>query len=259
MSDFILQAMLAGMLIALAAGPMGCVLIWRRMAYFGDSMAHSALVGIALGIAMGVSHSIGIISICIVFAIILGSLELKGNLPTDTLLGILAHSSLSLGLVWVSLMNQPINLEAILFGDILTITFHEFKLIAIGVVVILGCIAKIWPKLVLLTLNEDLAFAEGVNVKKIKWIFMVILSMMVAFSVQVIGILLLMSLMIIPAAAARQWARSPLSMSLIAMLVGVLSVALGIWFSLKLDVPSAPCIVLCSTLIFNCSVLYRLV
>ena len=250
MSDFIFQAMLAGILIALAAGPMGSILIWRRMAYFGDSMAHSALVGIAVGITMGVSHSIGIISICIIFAAILGSLELKGNLPTDTLLGILAHSSLSLGLVWVSLMNQPINLETILFGDILTITFHEFKLLVIGVIVILGCIAKIWPKLVLLTLNEDLAFAEGIHVKKIKWIFMALLSMMVAFSVQIIGILLLMSLMIIPAATARQWARTPLSMSLLAMLIGTLSVVLGIWGSMQLDVPSAPCIVLFATLIF---------
>jgi len=250
MSNIIIQAMLAGVFIALAAGPMGCFLVWRRMAYFGDSMAHSALVGIALGISLGVSHSLGIIVVCILFAIALGSLELRGNLATDTLLGILAHSALSLGLIWISLMDHPINLESILFGDILTITYHESIAIVFGVLIVLGCIYKIWPKLILLTLHQDLAFAEGVHVKQIKWIFMALLSIMVAFSVQVIGILLLMSLMIIPAATARQWARSPLSMSLLAMLIGALSVMLGIWGSMQLDVPSAPCIVLCATLLF---------
>ncbi|MDG2348194.1 MAG: iron chelate uptake ABC transporter family permease subunit [Gammaproteobacteria bacterium] len=255
MSNFIIQAMLAGIFIALAAGPMGCFLVWRRMAYFGDSMSHSALVGIALGISMGVSYSLGIMLVCILFAVALGSLELKGNLATDTLLGILAHSSLSLGLIWISLMSHPINLEAILFGDILTITYHECMVIVLGVLIILGCIFKMWPKLILLTLHEDLAFAEGVHVKKIKWIFMALLSMMVAFSVQVIGILLLMSLMIIPAATARQWARTPLSMSLLAMLIGALSVVLGIWGSMQFDVPSAPCIVLCATLLFMSSLL----
>lgn len=255
MSEFILLASITGMLIALAAGPMGCFLVWRRMAYFGDSMAHSALLGIALGISMGTSHAIGIVIVCIVFTFILGTLELRGNLATDTLLGILAHSSLSLGLIWISMMNHPINLEAILFGDILTITRNELLSIIIGVGMILLGIILIWPKLLLLTLDEDLACAEGIQVKTTKWIFLGLLSMMVAFSVQLIGVLLLMSLMIIPAATARQWAKSPVSMSIIAMIVGAFSVVSGIWSSVLLDVPSAPCIVICATVMFKLSFL----
>lgn len=257
MSEFILLATIAGMLIALAAGPMGCFLVWRRMAFFGDSMAHSALLGIALGIYFGTSNAIGIVIVCIIFTIILGSLELNGNLATDTLLGILAHSSLSLGLIWISLMSHPINLEAILFGDILTITRHELASIIIGVAIILICIKTIWPKLILVTLHEDLAFAEGVNVTTIKWIFLGLLSMMVAFSVQLIGVLLLMSLMIIPAATARQVANSPNGMSIIAMFIGAFSVVLGVWLSVLLDVPSAPCIVICATIMFTLSFLMK--
>lgn len=243
MSDFILQSIVAGVLVAFASGPMGCFLVWRRMAYFGDSMAHSALLGIALGIALGISYTFGIIAIGIIFTLLLGSLELKGNLATDTLLGILAHTSLSLGLIWISIMNHPVNLEAILFGDILTITQHELVAIAVCVTFIIAVLVLLWPKLILLTLHEDLAFAEGVDVKKIKWTFMGLLSIMVAFSVQLIGILLLMSLMIIPAATARQWSHTPFSMACIAMVIGAVSVLVGMNVSIVLDVPSAPCIV----------------
>ncbi len=257
MNDFILQALIGGVLVALAAGPMGCLLVWRRMAYFGDSMAHSALLGVAIGLVMGLSHSFGIIVICIGFTILLGWLESYGNLATDTLLGILAHSTLSLGLIGISLMHHPVNLEAILFGDILTITHDELSWILFGVCVIYIVLYTIWSQLILVTLHTDLAFAEGVQIKKIKWLFMGLLSLMVAFSVQIIGILLLMALMIIPAAAARQWSKSPNRMASIAVVIGIVSVCLGIWLSIQLDVPSAPCIVLCSTAFFILSLLSK--
>lgn len=255
MSDFILEAVIAGVLIALAAGPMGCFLVWRKMAYFGDSMSHSALLGIAIGIAIGVSHSVGIIFICIIFTCILGILEQQGNLATDTILGILAHSCLSLGLIGISLMNHTINLETILFGDILTITTNELYWIFLGVALIMVCIYSVWPSLLLVTINEDLAMAEGIAVKKIKWFFLGLLSIMVAFSVQLIGILLLMSLMIIPAAAARQWVMSPSNMAFVAMCIGSISIILGVWLSIILDVPTTPCIVLCATFVFVCSLI----
>lgn len=250
MTSFIYQAMIAGVLISLVTGPMGCLLVWRRMAYFGDSMAHSALLGIAFGLAMGWSHSFGILLTCGVFTFVLGWLEHQSNLATDTILGILAHSTLSLGLVWISLLAHPTNLESILFGDILTISNSELLWILMGVGLALGCLYHIWSKLIFLTLHEELAHAEGIAVKQIKWVFMGLLSVIVALSVQMVGILLLMALMIIPAASARQWASSPESMAIIAVFNGMASVCSGVYLSLQLDVPTAPCIVLMTSLLF---------
>lgn len=257
MSSFLVQSMLAGIFIAFASGPMGCFLVWRRMAFFGDSMAHSALLGIALGIFLGLSNSFGIIVVCILFTFLLGWLEHWGNLEMDSILGILAHTSISLGLIWISLMSHPLNLEAILFGDILTITQAELIWICIGSIFVLTMIFKLWSKLILITLDENLAFAEGVNVSQVKWLFLMLLSMMVAFSVQLIGILLLMSLMIIPAATARQCAKSPNTMAIFAILVGSASVVLGIGLSIIFDSPTSPFIVITAAFFFLLSLLFQ--
>ena len=158
LEPFLINAVLAGVAVAVITGVMGCFVVWRRMAYFGDSLAHSALLGVALGFAVGVAVNLGIIIICSIFAVLLLWLA------TDTLLGILAHSALSIGMVTISIMGQRIDLHSILFGDILTVTRSELWWIYIGGIIVMIMLVTNWSSLVLMTLQEDLAQAEGVRV-----------------------------------------------------------------------------------------------
>ncbi|MEK9931623.1 MAG: metal ABC transporter permease, partial [Rhodospirillaceae bacterium] len=157
--SFIIKGLLAGIIVALVAGVMGCFVVWRRMAYFGDSLAHSALLGVAFGIALGINLNLSIIILCSFFALLLVWLQRKGIFATDTLLGILAHAALSVGVVTISLLEQRIDLHSYLFGDILTVGDDQIWWLVIGGSFILLTLALNWSSLVLMTIDEDLAQA----------------------------------------------------------------------------------------------------
>ena len=256
LEPFLVNAILAGFAVAVITGVMGCFVVWRRMAYFGDSLAHSALLGVALGFAVGIAVNIGIILICSVFALLLLWLQQKKVLATDTLLGILAHSALSLGMVTISVMGQRIDLHSILFGDILTVTRPELWWIYIGGAIVIIMLLMNWSSLVLMTLQEDLAQAEGIRVFLCNLLLMFLMTLVVAVSIRSVGILLISSLLIIPAATARQLARSPEGMAIIASFIGVTSVGLGIYFSFALDTPSGPTIVASAASLFTPLTIY---
>ena len=256
LEPFLVNAILAGFAVAVITGVMGCFVVWRRMAYFGDSLAHSALLGVALGFAVGIAVNIGIILICSVFALLLLWLQQKKVLATDTLLGILAHSALSLGMVTISVMGQRIDLHSILFGDILTVTRPELWWIYIGGAIVIIMLLMNWSSFVLMTLQEDLAQAEGIRVFLCNLLLMFLMTLVVAVSIRSVGILLISSLLIIPAATARQLARSPEGMAIIASFIGVTSVGLGIYFSFALDTPSGPTIVASAASLFTLLTIY---
>lgn len=241
---FFLRALLAGVMVAAVAAPLGCFAVWRRMAYFGDALAHSALLGVALGLMSGAGVTPGVVAVCALFAVLLLWLQQKKLLATDTLLGILAHSALSLGLVAISLLDRPdLDVHAYLFGDILTVREEELWWIGGGSLLALGLLLWHWPSLVLMTLHEDLARAEGVCGFRTHCVLMGLMTVIVAVSLQVVGVLLMTSLLIIPAAAARQLARSPSGMAMGGMGLGIVAVVAGLHASLAWDIPSGPAIV----------------
>ena len=247
---FIIRAIIAGVGIAIIAGAIGCFVVWRKMAYFGDSLAHSALLGVALGLVMGISTNLGTIIICSIFAVVLIWLQQKKILATDTLLGILAHSALSVGMVTLSLLEKSIDLHSYLFGDILAVTSAEIYFILFGGFFVLIFLYFNWSSFVLMTIDEKLAKAEGINIVFYQLLIMLLMTVVVAVSFKIVGLLLITSLLIIPAAAARQLANSPEKMAIISSLLAVLSVAIGVYSSLYLDTPSGPSIVVASTIIF---------
>jgi len=253
MDGFILMALAAGLCIAIVTGLLGCFVVWRRMAYFGDSLAHSAMLGIAIGLGLGIGISIGILLICSVFALLLLWLQQRGVLATDTLLGILAHSALSSGIVLISFSGMTIDLHALLFGDILTVTATDLVVIAAGGMLVLAVLSLVWSRLVLMTLSEDLASAEGINVFRMRLVFLFLMTLVVAVSVRMVGILLITSMLIIPAAAARPLAKRPETMAILAMVIGMVGVVSGIALSLAIDTPTGPSIVLMLTGIFAMS------
>jgi len=251
MDEFFVRALLGGIGIAVVAGPLGCVVVWRRMAYFGAALSHSALLGIALGLLVGVSPTIGVLVFCLNFAILLSLLERRKILASDTLLGILAHGSLALGLVTISLMEElRIDLMAYLFGDVLAIARQDLVLIYVLAILILGILATIWRPLLSATVHEDLAAVEGVPVERMRLVFVLMVACVIAIGMKVVGVLLIVSLLIIPAAAARRVARSPERMAITAALFGGTSVIGGLSASLYWDMPAGPAIVVMATLLF---------
>jgi zinc transport system permease protein len=256
LDDFFARALIAGAGVALMAGPLGCFIIWRRMAYFGDTMAHSALLGVALALLLEVDLIVGVFSVAATISIALMFLQRQGMLSTDSLLGILAHSTLALGLVIVSLMAWVrVDLLGYLFGDILAVSRTDLIAIYVGGAVVLAALAVIWRSLLTATVNGEIAQAEGLHPERSRLIFMLLMATIIAISMKIVGILLITSLLIIPAATARRFAASPEQMAVLASVLGVVAVLLGLVGSLKLDTPSGPSIVVAALVLFLLSLL----
>jgi len=247
---FILRGILAGIAVALISGLVGCFVVWRRMSYYGESIAHSSLLGVGFAILMGVSINLGIVFTCLLFGILFLWLQHSKVLSSDTLLGVLAHLALALGIIVISLNKIKIDIHAFLFGDILTVSSSDLWGMYLGVLIAVLLICYNWSSLLLVTIDEDLAKAEGVNTLNINLLFTSILTIVVAISIQIIGLLLITAMLIIPAAASRRLTNSPETMALVATFIGILSVILGIMLSVEIDAPSGPSIVLVSAILF---------
>ncbi|MFT5320381.1 MAG: zinc transport system permease protein [Pseudohongiellaceae bacterium] len=250
MADFILRALLAGLMVAIIAGPLGCFVVWRRMSYFGDTLAHSALFGIALGLLLDINLELAVIMACMLLAVVLVMLENRRGLSTDTILGILAHSSLALGLVIISFTDNQVNLMAYLFGDLLTVSTSNLIWIGLTVVIVLGVLFKNWNRLLTITLHEELAQVEGLNVLQLRLLLMMLIALIVAVSMKVVGVLLITSLLIIPPACARAFTKTPETMSAFASMVGCIAVCGGLAASWFWDTPTGPSIVVATSILF---------
>lgn len=251
MSDFFLRALIGGIGVALVTGPLGCFVVWRRMAFFGDSLAHGALLGVALGVAAGVEINLAILIVCLAFALILTGLERQKRLALDTLLGIVAHGALALGLVAASFIKGArLDVTAYLFGDVLGISLGDLYWIYGGGAVVLIALAISWKPLLALAVHPELARAEGVHVRTARLVFMILIALTVAIAMKIVGVVLVTALLVIPAAAARRVAPTPEIMALLASLFGVLAVAGGLGGSLAWDTPSGPSIVVAALVVF---------
>ena len=256
MDDFILRAVVAGCGIALVAGPLGCFVVWRRMAYFGDTLSHAALLGVAAGFALGVAPMLGVILTCIAVGALLLGFQSQSRVPTDTLLGILSHAALSFGLIAIGFMDTVrVDLMGYLFGDILAVTTVDIARIYGGAIAVLAVLTIIWRPLIALTVHADLAMAEGIAANRLKIIFMLLIAVTVALAMKIVGVMLISALLIIPTAAARRFAKGPESMALGTILLGMLAVGGGLFSSVTWDLPSGPAIVAAATFLFVLSLL----
>ena len=244
MDDFFVRALLGGIGVAIVTGPLGCVVIWRRMAYFGAALAHAALLGVALGFVLDINLTVGVMAVCVALALGLAALERQTLLASDALLGIMAHAMLALGLVTLAFLEHlRVDLMSYLFGDVLAISRTDVYLIAALATTTLVLLVAIWRPLLSLTVNADLARVEGVNVERVRLGFVLMLAMVIAIGMKVVGILLVVSLLIIPAASARMVSRTPEQMAVIAAVLGAVCVLLGLSSSWRWDVPAGPMIV----------------
>ena len=251
MDDFVLRALAGGIGVALVAGPLGSFVVWRRMAYFGAAMAHSALLGVALGLLIGVNPNLAVILVCILLAVVVVVLQEQTTLATDTLLGILAHGALALGLIALAFMESVrVDLLGYLFGDVLAISPADLAWVWGGGIAVVIALAAIWRPLLAATVHEELARVEGVAVLPVRLAFMLLLAVVIATGLKVVGLLLITSMLIIPAAAARRIATTPESMAVIAAVLGCLSVVGGLAGSMRWDTPAGPSIVVAAMALF---------
>jgi len=250
-ADFILYALAAGLSLAVVAGPLGSFVVWQRMSYFGDTLAHSALLGIAIGLLLDLNLQLSIIAVCVIVAVLLTSLSRQVTVATDTLLGILAHSALAAGVVLLALSGSArVNLEAYLFGELLTISSPDLLVIIVVSVFVLLLITRYWNRFLSFTVHEELASIEGVDVKKLRYLLVILMAVITAAALKIVGVLLITSLLIIPPAAARQISRSPEQMAVLASLIGCASVLAGLFVAFQADTPVGPSIVMAAALVF---------
>ena len=254
--DFFTRALIAGVGIAIIAGPLGCLVIWRRLSYFGDTLSHSALLGVTLAYAFSMNITLSVFIISSVVAIVLINLQKRTKLAGDSLLGLLAHSTLAIGLVLIGFLSSiRFDLMGLLFGDILAVTTEDIALVWIGGIIILGILYFIWKSLFSATVNYDLAAAEGMKPEISNLIFTLLLAGVIALSIKMIGALLITGLLLIPAAIARNLSNSPKQMIIIAILAGIASVVLGLFTSLELNTSSGPSIIVVSLALFILSLI----
>ena len=241
--DFIIRAFAAGIGLALITGPLGCFIIWRRLSYFGDTIAHSALLGVVISYAMNFNLIIAVFAVSCFIALSLLFLQKRTNLPDDALLGLLAHSVLAIGLVLLGILSFiRIDLMGLLFGDILSVNITDVLFVWIGGSIVLMVLILIWRPLFAATVNLELAKAEGLNADLANAIFTILIASVIAISIKIVGILLITGLLIIPAAASRNLSSTPIQMAIISSVIGLVSVVLGLQTSMIWNSPTGPTI-----------------
>lgn len=258
MFEILFPAWLAGVFLTFITAPLGAFVVWRKMAYFGDTLSHSALLGVALGIFLQIDPYIAVILMTVILALCLVWLEQHSTHSVDTLLGIIAHCSLSLGVITISLLdNVRVDLMSYLFGDLLAIGFNDVLFIGIGVIGIATLLALYWKKLLAITVSPELAQIEGLNVARLRLLLMLLTALTIALSMKFVGALIITSLLIIPSATARRFAKTPETMVIYAIGLSILSVSSGLLLSALKDTPAGPSVVVCAGTLFLLSLIKK--
>ena len=255
LDDFFIRALVSGIIVALVAGPLGCIIVWRRLAYFGDTLSHAALLGVALAFLLEINVTATVFLVSVGISLTLMFLQKRASLSADSLLGMLSHSALALGLVTLAFMTWVrMDLASLLFGDILSVSKTDILVMGFGGLIVLGVFALIWRPLFAATVNRELAEAENMHPDRSNIIFMFLLAGVIALSMKIVGVLLITALLIIPAATARRFSSTPEQMAVLAAIIGAVSVTLGLSGSLQWDTPSGPSIVVAAFAVFLFSV-----
>jgi len=258
MFELLLPSWIAGLLLSLICGPLGSFVVWRKMAYFGDTLAHASLLGLTFGFLLNINLYYGVIVITLIIAAGLFWLSRQQQIAFDSLLGIIAPSALSLGLITLSLSSSiRIDLMGYLFGDLLAITNQDLFIIAIGVASSLLLLFYHWRSLLLVTISRDLAFIKGISIEKTNALLIFLMALTIGLAMKFVGALIITALLIIPAATARRFAHSPLNMVFIAILLSIMAITGGLALSVYFDTPTGPSVVCCATVLFLISLLKR--
>ena len=255
LDSFLINAIIGGLIIATIAGMLGSFVLWKNMAYFGDALSHTALLGITIGILFHLNLTIAVSLIAIIFAIIFS--QNTSRYSNDTMLGVISYSALSIAIIINSYKKIKMDLMSYLFGDILAINTQDLIYLSLCTIIITIWIYRNWSHLVMLSICEEYLHASGGNVRKTKLGFALILALFIATSFKIVGILLITAMLIIPAASALTISKSPAQMVKISMLIGSLSCILGITSAFYFDTPTGPSIVVSALTCFMLTNIFK--
>lgn len=245
LEPFLVRALIAAVGVGLVAAPLGCLVVWRRMSYFGSTIAHAGLLGVALGLALEIDLTLGVVIVALAIGGLLVGLGRQKLVPVDSLLGILSHAALAAGIVAASkLAGQRLDLMGYLFGDVLAVSGADLVWLGFGGVVVLVVVAWFWRTLVAIAVHEELAAAEGLDVARAEAGLVLLLALTIAIAMKIVGVLLIIAFLVMPAAAARPFSSTPEQMAGLAAIIGAVGAALGLGLSMAADVPGGPAIVL---------------
>jgi zinc transport system permease protein len=251
LEPFFVRALVASLGLAAVAAPLGCFVVWQRMAYFGETVAQAGLIGVALGLALQMDVTWGVLIVALAVAGLLLWFGRQKLVPLDSILGLLHHAALAAGVIATSMIKgAPVDLTGFLFGDVFAVTGTDVAIIFIGGAGVLAVVAWLWQPLLRLAVHEELAAAEGVDRETVRTVFIVLL----AVAMKIVGILLVMAFLVVPAVAARPLARTPERMVALTALIAAGSVVAGLWLSATVDSPGGPSIVIVMSILAGISV-----
>lgn len=254
LEPFVVRAIVAALILAVVAAPLGCVVVWQRMAYFGETVAQASLIGVALGLALNVNLTMAVALVAVAVAAVIILLGRQRTTPIDSILGLMHHGSLALGVIATAALKGPsVDLVGYLFGDVFAVTTRDLWFAGCGGALVLIALARLWPALIRMGVHEELAAAEGVDTERVRVVFTLLLAATIAVAMKIVGILLVIAFLIVPAVAARPLANTPERMAVLTAAVASISVAAGIAGSIAWDAPGGPAIVLVMALLAGLS------
>lgn len=243
--SYLLRGLVAALSLVIIAAPLGSVVVWNRMSYLGETMAQASLLGVALSLLFQVDITMSVLAATIAAAFLLITLTRQHLVATDSILGLMHHGFLALGIIAISsVTGQSVDLVSYLFGDVFAVSQTDLYWIGGVSILIVAVMSQLWTPLIRLAVHEDLARAEGVRAAAVQTAFLVLLAVTIAVAIKIVGILLAIAFLIVPSIAARPFATTPEGMVVTGALVGSLCVGLGIALSVGFDVPGGPAIVL---------------
>ena len=250
LDDFLLRSIIAGLIMVTIAAPMGCLMVWQRLAFLSDTLGHAAVLGVGLGLLLEVQPIIGVLATALLIVFSLSRVTSFNNALSETTLAIISHTGLAGGIILIGLLpSQTVNLEAILFGDLLATTIGDLAGLLITTVVLLFVLMHHWRSFVAVSVSREIAQAEGIEVRKVQFLMYIMIALLVAVMMKVMGVLLIAAMLVIPTTSARLFSRSPEQMVLISGVYGLGALAGGMTSSFHFDWQTAPAIVVCATVL----------
>ncbi len=247
---FFARAMIAGVLVGAMCGALSVFIVLRRMSYIGHGLAHAVLGGVAVGLVLGQDMYLGAVVATVVAALLIDRISRRRGLHADAAIGVVTTAIFALGVATLSVSPERINVEAVLFGNILGVNPTDLWVAAGVGVALLATLVVAYKRLVFATFDPEVAEVHGIRVGGSEIVFNLLTAAVVVASVRVLGVLLIAAAVVVPGAFARLVSRSLGAMLGIATMVGVGSSVVGLYASYHVDVPSGPAIVLTATAVF---------
>lgn len=256
--DFLLRALVAAVLVGFVTANLGVFVVLRKMAFFSDAIAHASLTGIALGLLIGINPLLGAIAFSVLIAVGIGLLQKHSTIPIDTVIGVFFSASIALGVLILTLLpGYRADLFGYLFGDILAVSPNDLFVLGIVAAASVGLVAWTYRSWLGIAFHADLAAISGVRVARMDYLFLITLALVVALGIKLVGTVLIGSLIVIPAAAAKNVSPNLRTLFALAAFFGMASGVLGLAASYALDAPAGPSIVVTATAIFALSFLFK--